>query len=87
MTLVPPIKPHDPAPLRDRVVLITGGAQGIGRGIAQSVLGAGGRVLIGEQGFGMWLFIGLALAAIVAQQQADGIAPSMGSRVAAQQRR
>jgi NAD(P)-dependent dehydrogenase (short-subunit alcohol dehydrogenase family) len=48
MPLVPPIQPFDPAPLRDRVVLITGGAQGIGRGIAQCVLGAGGRVLIGD---------------------------------------
>lgn len=44
----PPITPHDPLPLRDRVVLVTGGAQGIGRGIAQAVLGAGGRVLIGD---------------------------------------
>jgi NAD(P)-dependent dehydrogenase (short-subunit alcohol dehydrogenase family) len=34
--------------LHDRVVLITGGAQGIGRGIAQAVLAAGGRVLIGD---------------------------------------
>ena len=29
-------------------MLITGGAQGIGRGIAQSVLGAGGSVMIGD---------------------------------------
>lgn len=47
-------RPLVPAPapvrldLRDRVVLVTGGAQGIGRGIAQAVLGAGGRVLIGD---------------------------------------
>lgn len=34
--------------LRDRTVLVTGGAQGIGRGVAQSVLAAGGRVLIGD---------------------------------------
>ncbi|MBW3549259.1 MAG: SDR family oxidoreductase [Proteobacteria bacterium] len=34
--------------MQDRVVLVTGGAQGIGRGIAQAVLGAGGRVLIGD---------------------------------------
>lgn len=39
---------YDPHPLRDRVVLITGGAQGIGRGIAQAVLGAGGMVMIGD---------------------------------------
>ncbi|MFR0656975.1 SDR family NAD(P)-dependent oxidoreductase, partial [Pantoea sp. SIMBA_079] len=30
------------------VVLVTGGAQGIGRGIAQAILGAGGRVAIGD---------------------------------------
>lgn len=38
----------DPVPLRGRVVLVTGGAQGVGRGIAQAVLAAGGRVLIGD---------------------------------------
>lgn len=48
MRLVPPIEPHDAIPLRERVVLVTGGAQGIGRGIAQAVLGAGGRVVIGD---------------------------------------
>ncbi len=48
MSLVPPIEPHDAQPLRDRIVMITGGAQGIGRGIAQAVLGAGGRVAIGD---------------------------------------
>ncbi|MEN5061975.1 SDR family oxidoreductase [Luteimonas sp. TWI1416] len=48
MSLTPPVLPLDPAPLRDRVVAITGGAQGIGRGIAQAVLGAGGRVAIGD---------------------------------------
>lgn len=48
MSLTPPIRPFDATPLRDRVVLVTGGAQGIGRGIAQAVLGAGGRVVIGD---------------------------------------
>lgn len=48
MPLTPAIKPYDPAPLRDRVVLVTGGAQGIGRGIAQAVLAAGGSVMIGD---------------------------------------
>jgi NAD(P)-dependent dehydrogenase (short-subunit alcohol dehydrogenase family) len=48
MTLTPAIVDFDVQPMRNRVVLITGGAQGIGRGIAQSVLGAGGLVLIGD---------------------------------------
>lgn len=48
MSLTPAITRHDPQPLRERVVLITGGAQGIGRGIAQAVLGAGGSVMIGD---------------------------------------
>lgn len=48
MSLQPRIESFDPAPLADRVILVTGGAQGIGRGIAQAVLGAGGRVLIGD---------------------------------------
>ncbi len=48
MSLAPPLTPWPTEPLRDRVVLVTGGAQGIGRGIAQAVLGAGGKVLIGD---------------------------------------
>lgn len=44
----PPIEPHAPQPLHGRVVLVTGGAQGIGRAIAQGVLAAGGRVAIGD---------------------------------------
>lgn len=48
MTLTPEIIDHDSQPLRDRVVLVTGGAQGIGRGIAQAILGAGGSVMIGD---------------------------------------
>jgi NAD(P)-dependent dehydrogenase (short-subunit alcohol dehydrogenase family) len=48
MTLTPAIANFDAEPMRDRVVLITGGAQGIGRGIAQAVLGAGGSVCIGD---------------------------------------
>jgi NAD(P)-dependent dehydrogenase (short-subunit alcohol dehydrogenase family) len=48
MSLVPPILNWEPKPLENRVVLVTGGAQGIGRGTAQAVLGAGGRVLIGD---------------------------------------
>ena len=48
MPLTHAINEHDARPLRDRVVLITGGAQGIGRGIAQAVLGAGGAVMLGD---------------------------------------
>lgn len=48
MSKTPAIATHDAQPMRDRVVLITGGAQGIGRGIAQAVLGAGGSVMIGD---------------------------------------
>ena len=48
MKNLPAIAAYDAQPMRDRVVLITGGAQGIGRGIAQAVLGAGGSVMIGD---------------------------------------
>jgi len=48
MTTAPAIADYNDQPLRDRVVLITGGAQGVGRGIAQAVLGAGGCVMVGD---------------------------------------
>lgn len=48
MSGVPSIAAWPGAPLAGKVVLVTGGANGIGRGIAQAVLGAGGRVLIGD---------------------------------------
>jgi NAD(P)-dependent dehydrogenase (short-subunit alcohol dehydrogenase family) len=48
MSKAPAITTYDAHPMRDRVVLITGGAQGIGRGIAQAVLSAGGSVMIGD---------------------------------------
>ncbi|PTN55427.1 SDR family oxidoreductase [Stenotrophomonas panacihumi] len=48
MTLAPPLTPWPEQPLAGRVILVTGGAQGIGRGIAQAVLGAGGTVAIGD---------------------------------------
>jgi len=48
MSKAPAIATYDAHPMRDRVVLITGGAQGIGRGIAQAVLAAGGSVMIGD---------------------------------------
>lgn len=48
-TAIPPApRPATEPALRDRVVLVTGGAQGIGRGVAQAVLAAGGRVWIGD---------------------------------------
>lgn len=48
MTQTPAITPFEAQPLEGKTILVTGGAQGIGRGIAQAVLGAGGQVLIGD---------------------------------------
>lgn len=48
MPLTPPVEAHPARPLAGRVVLVTGGAQGIGRGVAQAVLGAGGAVVVGD---------------------------------------
>ena len=45
---VPAIQPPPALPLFERVVLVTGGAQGIGRGIAQAALAAGARVMIAD---------------------------------------
>ncbi len=44
----PAIAKYDALPLQGRVILVTGGAQGVGRGIAQAVLGAGGSVMLGD---------------------------------------
>ena len=46
--LPPAITPWPAQPLAGHVVLVTGGAAGIGRGIAQAVLGAGGQVAIAD---------------------------------------
>jgi NAD(P)-dependent dehydrogenase (short-subunit alcohol dehydrogenase family) len=48
MSTAPIITAHEAQPLQGRAIAITGGAQGIGRGIAQAVLGAGGSVMIGD---------------------------------------
>jgi NAD(P)-dependent dehydrogenase (short-subunit alcohol dehydrogenase family) len=45
----PEISSPPPQPLHGRVVLVTGGAQGIGRGIAQAALGAGACVMIADR--------------------------------------
>ena len=49
MPLTPPLPDYDAHPLDGHAVLVTGGAQGIGRAIAQAVLAAGGRVAIGDK--------------------------------------
>lgn len=49
MTSVPAIAQWPAQPLAGRVILVTGGGNGIGRGIAQAVLGAGGSVAIADR--------------------------------------
>ena len=49
MTSVPAIAQWPAQPLAGRVVLVTGGGNGIGRGIAQAVLGAGGSVALADR--------------------------------------
>lgn len=49
MTSVPGIAQWPAQPLAGRVILVTGGGNGIGRGIAQAVLGAGGSVAIADR--------------------------------------
>jgi NAD(P)-dependent dehydrogenase (short-subunit alcohol dehydrogenase family) len=46
---VPAITPWPARPLEGHVVLVTGGGAGVGRGIAQAVLGAGGSVAIADR--------------------------------------
>ena len=46
---VPAIAPWPARPLEGHVVLVTGGGAGVGRGIAQAVLGAGGSVAIADR--------------------------------------
>lgn len=46
---VPGIAPWPAQPLAGQVVLVTGGAAGVGRGIAQTILGAGGYVAIADR--------------------------------------
>ena len=46
---VPGIEPWPAQPLAGHVVLVTGGGAGVGRGIAQAVLGAGGSVAIADR--------------------------------------
>ena len=49
METAPAIASWPAQPLAGHVVLVTGGAQGIGRGIAAAVLGAGGRVILADR--------------------------------------
>ena len=49
MVPVPAIAAWPSSPLEGRVVLVTGAGNGIGRGIAQAVLGAGGSVAIADR--------------------------------------
>ena len=49
MPLTPPITAWNPAPLAGRVVMITGGAQGIGRAIAARLLDSGAAVAIWDR--------------------------------------